>query len=92
VVSVKTNIGHLDAAAGTAGIIKTVLFLKASEIPRIYIFSPNPEIDFSKTPFFVNSQLAGNGKAKVIRKEPGHGNRYGGALMLFVILEEGPKN
>ncbi|MEM8530260.1 MAG: SDR family oxidoreductase [Chloroflexota bacterium] len=56
--SVKTNIGHLDRAAGSSGLIKTVLALKHRELPpSLHFESPNPEIDFENSPFFVNTQL-----------------------------------
>lgn len=56
--SVKTNIGHLDAGGGIAGLIKTVLALKHRQIPPSLNFeSPNPEIDFENSPFFVNTSL-----------------------------------
>jgi acyl transferase domain-containing protein len=56
--SVKTNIGHLDAAAGIAGLIKTVLALSYRQIPpSLHFSSPNPEIDFAETPFYVNTKL-----------------------------------
>ncbi len=56
--SVKTNVGHLDAAAAVAGIIKTVLALEHRQLPPSLHFSEaNPEIDFPSTPFYVNTQL-----------------------------------
>ncbi len=54
--SVKTNVGHLDAAAGVAGLIKTVLALKYQTLPPSLNFEQsNPQIDFSSSPFYVNA-------------------------------------
>ncbi len=56
--SVKTNIGHLDTAAGVTGFIKTALSLQHGQIlPSLHFETPNPRIDFEQTPFFVNTQL-----------------------------------
>ncbi len=56
--SVKGNFGHLDAAAGITGFIKTVLVLKHREIPpSLHFEQPHPEIDFAASPFFVNHEL-----------------------------------
>lgn len=45
--SVKSNIGHLEAAAGVAGVIKAVLMLEHREIPAsLHVENPNPRIDF----------------------------------------------
>lgn len=54
--SLKTNIGHLDAAAGVANIIKTALCLNNNVIPGSLNFSTeNKQIDFENSPFYVNS-------------------------------------
>jgi non-ribosomal peptide synthase protein (TIGR01720 family) len=56
--SVKSNIGHLDAAAGVAGLLKTVLALRHKLIPPTVNYRrPNPHIDFENSPFYVNSRL-----------------------------------
>ncbi|WP_084610648.1 hybrid non-ribosomal peptide synthetase/type I polyketide synthase [Archangium violaceum] len=56
--SVKTNLGHLDTAAGVAGFIKAVLALHHGELPpSLHFERPNPEIDFGNSPFFVNAAL-----------------------------------
>lgn len=52
--SVKSNVGHLDAAAGVAGLVKTVLALVHRELPATLHFrTPNPELDLAASPFFV---------------------------------------
>lgn len=52
--SVKTNIGHLDNAAGIAGFIKAALALHHKEIPRTLNFNiPSPKIDFEESPVYV---------------------------------------
>jgi amino acid adenylation domain-containing protein len=56
--AVKSNVGHLDNAAGVTGFIKTVLALKNGEIPpTLHYKAPNPKIDFANSPFFVNAKL-----------------------------------
>ena len=54
--SVKVNIGHLDVAAGVAGLVKTVLAFQHGTIPPHPDFeSPNPRLRLEESPFFVNS-------------------------------------
>ena len=89
--SVKTNIGHLDAAAGIAGFIKTVLCLDRQLIPPSINFeTPSPQIDFDNSPFFVNTQLSewkGNG----IPRRAGVSSFGFGGTNAHVILEEAPQ-
>ncbi|MEV8517151.1 SDR family NAD(P)-dependent oxidoreductase [Dactylosporangium sp. NPDC051484] len=55
--SVKSNIGHLDAAAGVAGVIKTALMLRhRTLVPTVNFTRPNPAIDFSRSPFYVSTE------------------------------------
>ncbi|MFI1332775.1 SDR family NAD(P)-dependent oxidoreductase [Streptomyces sp. NPDC020845] len=57
--SVKSNIGHLDAAAGVAGVIKTVLMMKhRTLVPTVNHTTPNPAIDFAAGPFKVSTDTA----------------------------------
>lgn len=56
--SVKSNIGHLDTAAGIAGVIKIALAMCRRKLPAsLYFNAPNPEIDFAGSPFYVNAAL-----------------------------------
>ena len=56
--SIKTNMGHLTAAAGVAGLIKTILAMNNKLLPASLGFDkPNPAIDFENSPFFVNAKL-----------------------------------
>ncbi|HEY6320578.1 MAG TPA: type I polyketide synthase, partial [Thermoanaerobaculia bacterium] len=57
--SVKTNVGHLDAAAGVAGLIKTVLALEHRQLPPSLNFTrPHPQLELAGSPFYVNARLA----------------------------------
>jgi acyl transferase domain-containing protein len=88
--SLKTNIGHLDAAAGVAGLIKTALALKHREIPpSLHFTQPNPNIDFSRTPFYVNTTLTAwesNGSPR----RAGISSFGIGGTNAHVVLEEAP--
>ncbi len=54
--SVKTNIGHLESAAGSAGLIKTVLAMNRGIVPRhLHFHNPNPEMDWERLPLQVTS-------------------------------------
>ena len=89
--SVKTNLGHLDTAAGVAGVIKTVLSLQHKCLPpSLHFKTPNPHIDFENSPFYVVSKTSewpvdsGPRRAAV--------SSFGiGGTNAHVILEEAPE-
>lgn len=88
--SVKTNLGHLDTAAGVIGLIKTALALKNKQLPAsLHFHSSNPKIDLENSPFYVNTELQ-----KWDRGE--HPLRAGvssfgiGGTNAHVVLEEAP--
>jgi amino acid adenylation domain-containing protein/non-ribosomal peptide synthase protein (TIGR01720 family) len=88
--SVKTNIGHLDAAAGIAGLIKTVLALKHRLIPPSLNFErPNPQIAFEESPFYVNTALS-RWEVVDIPRRAGVSAFGVGGTNAHVILEEAP--
>ncbi len=88
--SVKTNVGHLDTAAGIAGFIKTVLMVRHGELPpSLHFETPNPEIDFANSPFYVVDRLTewpANGAPRVAGV-----SAFGvGGTNCHVVLEEAP--
>jgi acyl transferase domain-containing protein len=88
--SVKANIGHLDAAAGVTSLIKTVLALKHKQIPPSLNFNePNPEIDFTNSPFYVNTTLS-EWKANGFPRRAGVSSFGIGGTNAHVLLEEAP--
>jgi acyl transferase domain-containing protein/acyl carrier protein len=88
--SVKTNIGHLDAAAGVAGLIKTILAIQHKSLPpSLHFQNPNPKIDFANSPFYVNTTLA-EWKANQTRRRAGVSSFGIGGTNAHVVVEEGP--
>jgi phthiocerol/phenolphthiocerol synthesis type-I polyketide synthase E len=88
--SVKTNIGHLDAAAGIAGLIKTVLSLKHRQLPAsLHFEQPNPQIDFAGSPFYVNSRLQ-EWRSDGSNLRAGVSSFGVGGTNVHVILQESP--
>jgi non-ribosomal peptide synthase protein (TIGR01720 family) len=88
--SLKTNIGHLDAAAGVAGLIKTVLALQNKSIPpSLHFKEPNPTIDFENSPFFVNNRLS-EWKSGPTPRRAGVSSFGVGGTNAHVVLEEAP--
>jgi phthiocerol/phenolphthiocerol synthesis type-I polyketide synthase E len=88
--SVKTNIGHLGAAAGVAGLIKTVLSLTHQELPpSLHFAQPNPRIDFAHSPFYVQTALSEWRVDKAPRRA-GVSSFGMGGTNAHVVLEEAP--
>ncbi|MCP4657227.1 MAG: acyltransferase domain-containing protein, partial [bacterium] len=88
--SVKTNIGHLDAAAGVAGLIKTALALEHRRIPpSLHFTEPNPEIDFHSSPFYIATRLAEWPRPEVPLRAGVSSFGIGGTNA-HVVLEEAP--
>jgi acyl transferase domain-containing protein len=89
--SVKSNIGHLDAAAGVAGLIKTVLALKHRELPpSLHYETANPQIDFANSPFYVNASLRSWERNGTPRRAGVSSFGIGGTNA-HVIVEEAPE-
>ena len=88
--SVKSGIGHLDTAAGVAGLIKTVLALKHRQIPpSLHFEQPNPAIDFANNPFYVNAKLT-EWTANGAPRRAGVSSFGIGGTNAHVIVEEAP--
>lgn len=88
--SVKTNIGHLNSISGIPSIIKVALSLKNHVmIPTIHFTKPNPMIPFSKTPFYVNTELK-DWEAEQMPRRAGISSFGIGGTNAHVILEEAP--
>jgi acyl transferase domain-containing protein len=89
--AVKGNLGHLNTAAGMAGLIKTVLALRHEMLPpTLHYRSPNPQLDLEESPFFINDRL------RPWPRESGRARRAGvsafgfGGTNAHVVLQEGP--
>ncbi len=90
--SVKTNVGHLDAAAGIAGLIKTALALQHGQLPpSLHFDQPNPKIDFDNSPFYVNNKLREWKTPAGMPRRAGVSSFGIGGTNAHVILEEAPK-
>ncbi len=88
--SVKTNIGHLDTAAGVASLIKATLALENKQIPPSLNFeAPNPRIGFEGSPFTVASKLA-DWTTDGSPRRAGINSLGVGGTNAFVVLQEAP--
>lgn len=88
--SVKANIGHLDAAAGVTGLIKTVLSLEHRRIaPHPSFQSANPAIPLAESPFLINSALR-EWETNGCPRRAGVSSFGIGGTNAHVVLEEAP--
>ncbi len=86
----KTNVGHLDAAAGVTGLIKAALSVKHGVLPAtLHYRKPNPRIDFASTPFYVNSKLT-DWRPVGFPRRAGVSAFGVGGTNAHIILEESP--
>ena len=89
--SVKGNIGHLTAASGVAGLIKTVLALQHQQIPAsLFYKQTNPNINLTESPFYVNAAL--NNWKSINSRRAGVSSFGVGGTNVHVILEEFENN
>jgi len=89
--SVKSNIGHVDAASGVTGLIKTVLALKHKQIPpTLHFEKPNPDIDFANSPFYINTNLQ-NWQHGNTPRRAGISSFGLGGTNAHMVLEEAPE-
>jgi thioester reductase-like protein len=89
--SVKTNVGHLSAAAGVISLIKAVLALEHRRLPPSLNFErPNPQIDFAASPFYVQTRLAEWPRGAAPRRA-GVSSFGMGGTNAHLVLEEAPE-
>jgi iturin family lipopeptide synthetase A len=88
--SIKSNIGHLDSAAGVAGLIKAVLALRHRQIPpTVHFERPNLRLGLEQGPFYVNRELVPWEPDNVPRRAGVSSFGIGGTNV-HVVLEEAP--
>lgn len=87
----KTNVGHLDIAAGATGLIKTVLSLKHGQLPlTLHFEKSNPKLDLENSPFYVNTKLTEWKRSNGQPRRAGVSAFGVGGTNAHVIVEEAP--
>lgn len=88
--AVKTNLGHLEVAAGVTGLIKAALSLDRELIPpTLHFEKPNPRLELENSPFYVNTTKSPWPRATVPRRAGVSAFGVGGTNA-HVVLEEAP--
>jgi len=89
--SIKTNVGHLDAASGVASLIKTVCALEHGVIPpSLHCTRLNPQIDFAGSPFYVPGEARPWDRRDGLPRRAGVSSFGIGGVNAHVVLEEAP--
>ena len=89
--SVKSNIGHLEAAAGIAGLMKALLALRHATLPAtLHIERPNDHIRFESTPFYLNERPRVWPASARHRRRAGVSSFGFGGTNVHAVLEEAP--
>ncbi len=89
--SVKTNIGHLESAAGIAGLLKVVLSLGYGQLPpSLHLVEPNRHLAFERSPFYVNDRLIAWPKSGDAPRRAGVSAFGFGGTNAHVVIEEAP--
>ena len=90
--SIKTNLGHLDVAAGVTGLIKVALSLRNKVIPAsLHFSSPNPKLDLANSPFYVNAKLQPWSAASGVPRRAGISSFGTGGTNAHLVVEEAPE-
>ncbi|MDF2523778.1 MAG: Beta-ketoacyl-acyl-carrier-protein synthase 6-deoxyerythronolide-B synthase, partial [Clostridiales bacterium] len=91
--SVKTNIGHLEATAGMAGVIKVLLMMRHKKIPpTLNMKIVNPIIDFENSPFSIANELTEWSSGEGLPLRAGVSSFGLGGVNSHILLEEYPDN
>ncbi|MGV9295792.1 type I polyketide synthase [Amycolatopsis sp. NPDC003676] len=89
--SVKSSVGHLDTCAGMAGLIKTVLMLRHSElVPVVGTTRPNPALPWERSPFYLSTECA-RWKSDGTPLRAGVSALGFGGTNAHVVLEQSPR-
>ena len=89
--SVKSNLGHLTAAAGVAGLLKTLLALQHQQLPAsLHYTAPNPHLDLAHSPFVVNAALRDWPVVAGTPRRAGISSFGVGGTNVHVVMEEAP--
>jgi len=89
--TVKPNVGHLEAASGVTGLIKTALALKHKRLPpTLHYLSPNPRLNLAESPFTVSAELTDWPEVEGHPRRAGVSSFGVGGTNAHVVLEEAP--